>query len=134
MTHRDDNKGFDQVLEVLIENGLDGMASAMEVLYNEAMKIERSAFLNADSHERTPERRGYRNGFKQKKVKTRVGELDLAVPQVRNLEETSARFYPKSLEKGLRSERALKLAIAENWFKRGCFPLLKRVWRLQKTT
>ena len=38
MTHRSDNKAFDQVLEVLIENGLDGMVTAMEVVFNEAMK------------------------------------------------------------------------------------------------
>jgi len=114
MAHRsEDHKAFQQVLEVLIENGLDGMASAMEILFNEAMKIERSVFLGADSHERTPERRGYRNGFKGKKVKTRVGELEVAVPQVRDLKDPDDTFYPKSLEKGLRSERALKLAIAE---------------------
>ena len=113
MTHRSDDKVFGQVFEVLIENGLDGMASAIEVLLNEAMKIERSDFLGADSHERTAQRCGYRNGFKDKKVKTRVGELNLAVPQVRDLKDKSEGFYPKSLEKGLRSERALKLAIAE---------------------
>ncbi len=62
MAHRsDDNKAFRQVLEVLIENGLHGMATAMEVFLSEAMKIERTAFLGADSHERTSERRGYRN-------------------------------------------------------------------------
>ena len=114
MTHRsEDNTAFEQVMEVLIENGLEGMAGAMEVLLNEAMKIERSAFLKANSHERTSERRGYRNGFKDKKVKTRIGELEVAVPQVRDLKDPADPFYPQSLEKGIRSERALKLAIAE---------------------
>ena len=114
MAHRsEDNKAFQQVLEALIENGLDGIASAMEVLFNEAMKVERSAFLGAASHERTSKRRGYRNGFKDKKVRTRVGELNVSVPQVRDLKDRDDTFYPKSLEKGLRSERALKLAIAE---------------------
>lgn len=114
MTHRgEDDKAFRQVLEVLIDNGLGGMASAMEVLLNEAMKIERSAFLGAGPYERTSERRGRCNGFKEKKVKTRVGELAVAIPQVRDLKESTESFYPKSLEKGLRSERALKLAIAE---------------------
>ncbi len=37
-----------------------------------------------------------------------MGELHLEIPQVRGL-----RFYPKSLERGCRSEKALKLAIAE---------------------
>ena len=112
MTHRSDNKSFEQVLEVLIENGLDGMASALEVILNEAMKLERSSFLGAGPHERTPERRGYSNGFKDKTVRSRIGELSLKIPQVRDLQGSEG-FYPKSLEKGLRSERALKLALAE---------------------
>jgi len=110
MTHREDNKTLGDVLEVLIEHGLDGMARAMEIVFNEAMKLERSGFPGAGLHERTPERRGYANGYKGKKVKSRVGELELKIPQVRG---TEGSFYPRSLEKGLRSERALKLAIAE---------------------
>jgi putative transposase len=47
-------------------------------------------------------------GFKPKTVQTRVGALTLAVPQTRGVG-----FYPSALEKGLRSERALKLALAE---------------------
>ena len=57
-------------------------------------------------------RRGYANGFTRKRVKTRVGELDLRVPQVRDVED-GEEFYPQALERGVRSERALKLAIAE---------------------
>jgi len=113
MTHRGDDKAFKQVLEVLIENGLEGMASAMEVLLNEAMKIERAGFLGAEPHERTTDRRGYGNGYKDKTVRSRVGELKLKIPQVRDLKDPESGFYPKSLERGLRSERALKLAIAE---------------------
>jgi len=47
MTRHCDNKGIDQVLEVLIENGLDGIGTVFEIILNEAMKIERSAFLEA---------------------------------------------------------------------------------------
>jgi len=74
------------------------------------MKLERSGFLGAGPHERTPEHRGYANGYKGKRVKSNVGELELKIPQVRDTEEG---FYHRSLEKGLRSERALKPAIAE---------------------
>ena len=73
-----------------------------------AMQLERSEFLGAEAYERTASRRGYRNGFKGKRIQTRVGDLHLEIPQVRGL-----RFYPKSLERGCRSEKALKLAIAE---------------------
>ena len=100
--------GLEQVLELLTDQGFDGMAQAMQTLFNEAMKIERSAVLGAQPYERSDERLGYANGYKPKTVHTRVGELALAVPQARGIP-----FYPSSLERGQRSERALKLAIAE---------------------
>jgi len=112
VTHREDLTPVDRALSALAEEGFDGMAEAIAVLLNEAMKIERSAFLGADLHERTQERRGYANGFKPKSVKTRVGTVDLQVPQARDVED-GATFYPQSLERGQRSERALRLAVAE---------------------
>lgn len=110
MTHPEQHTAIQSALEALVEEGLDGMATAMQILFNEAMKIERSQFLGAGPHERTPDRAGYANGFKPKTMKSRVGELALRIPQVR---DTATPFYPRSLERGLRSERALKLAIAE---------------------
>lgn len=100
--------GWDDVLTLLVDHGFEGFASAMQILLNEAMKLERQAALNAQPYERTQTRRGYANGFKPKTVETRLGRLELAVPQTRGVE-----FYPSSLERGTRSERALKLAIAE---------------------
>ena len=100
--------GLEQVLELLTDHGFDGMAQAMQTLFNEAMKLERSVALGAHLYERSDERLGYANGYKPKTVQTRVGELALAVPQTRGMP-----FYPSSLERGQRSERALKLAIAE---------------------
>ena len=108
--HETDSTTAGDVLRILIDNGLDGMARALETLMNEAMKLERAEFLGAAPHERTEARRGYANGFKPREIRTRAGALRLAVPQVRDVEEP---FYPKSLERGARSERALKLAIAE---------------------
>jgi len=112
MTHHNESHGesnpFDLMIQVLDEHGFDGMAHAIEILVNEAMKIERSEVLRADPYERTDQRRGYANGFKPKTLATRVGKVELQVPQTRDVE-----FYPKSLERGVRSERAMKLAIAE---------------------
>ncbi len=113
MTRPDDQSTIVRAaLELLTENGLDEMATALEILINESMKLERDEFLGAAAYERTEERRGYANGFKPKSLKTRLGKLHLAVPQVRNVAGGES-FYPKSLERGERSERALKLAIAE---------------------
>jgi transposase-like protein len=108
MTDHVQDSQFDNILELLSEHGFDGMKEAMETLFNEAMKIERSVHLGAGLHERSDARAGYANGYKNKQVKTRVGELSLKVPQTRDTD-----FYPASLEKGIRSERALKLALAE---------------------
>jgi transposase-like protein len=85
------------------------MADAMRLMLNEAMRIERSQVLEAAPYQRTEKRRGYANGFKAKTVSTRLGEMALEVPQVRG----DVQFYPSALERGLRSERALKCAIAE---------------------
>jgi len=108
MTPKLDSTATAKVMEVLSENGIEGMSQVFATLLNEVMKVERSAALGAQPYERTSERKGYANGFKSKTVLTRCGKLRLEVPQARGLS-----FYPKSLTKGCRSEKALKLAIAE---------------------
>ena len=91
-----------EILEELIEEGTEAFRGILEKLFKVAMQLERSEFLGAEAYERTKSRGGYRNGFKGKRIQTRVGELRLEIPQVRGL-----RFYPKSLERGCRSEKAL---------------------------
>ena len=108
MTCHVKNTQFDLAMELLITNGFDGIADAVSILMNTAMQIERSRYLKAEPYERTEQRRSYANGYKSKTIKSRIGEIDLAVPQTRD-----CNFYPQSLERGLRSERALKLALAE---------------------
>lgn len=102
----------EQLLEGLLEHlcadGLSALPEAMRLLMNAAMRAERQQFMGAGPHERTSDRVAHANGFKDKTVRTRVGEITFAVPQVRE-----GGFYPQALEKGLRSERALKLALAE---------------------
>ena len=108
MTYQQENTAFDQAMELLIKNGFNEIATPICTLMNAAMKIERARFLNAAPYERTDKRQGYANGYKNKTVNTRVGSIQLDVPQTRNCD-----FYPSSLERVLRSERALKLALAE---------------------
>jgi transposase-like protein len=108
VTHQEQFTAFDQVIQLLSEEGFDGMAEAITVLLNEAMKLERSEAIGAAPYERTTGRRGYANGFKPKTVSSRLGNLRLNIPQTRDGE-----FYPSVLERGERSERALKLAVAE---------------------
>lgn len=108
MAQQAENKTIEDAVELLKTNGFEGMAEAVTALMNSAMRAERSEYLGAAPYERCATRAGHANGYKDKTVKTRLGELPLSIPQTRD-----SSFYPRSLERGLRSERALLLSIAE---------------------
>jgi transposase-like protein len=108
MTHPIQTTALEPIVELLAEHGFDGLAQAVTVLLNEVMKLERTHALGAGPYQRCEDRKGHANGFKPRTINTRLGALTLAVPQARGVE-----FYPSALEKGIRSERALKLAVAE---------------------
>lgn len=104
MTHQENYKLTNEI----IEKGLEAVPELMQVLINNAMQVERTKYLQAEEYERTAERKGHANGYKPKTVRTRIGEITFAVPQVRE-----GGFYPSALEKGMRSERALMTTLAE---------------------
>ena len=105
---KNNSYSYEKVLELICEQGADGFKEALRLLMNAAMVEEREKYLGATAYERTEGRQGYANGYKDKTLKTRVGSLELDIPQTRD-----SKFYPGSLEKGKRSERVLGLAIAE---------------------
>jgi transposase-like protein len=108
MTYEADCTLSKELLERIAQQGLDVLPELIRTVINTAMQIERQNHLSAAPYERSRERQGHANGYKPKTVTTRVGKITFDVPQVRE-----GGFYPQSLEKGLRSERALKLALAE---------------------
>ena len=108
MTYHEDFTLPAELLEQVQEQGLDVLPELIRVIINAAMQAERTEYLQAAPYQHNPERIGHANGFKPKTMRTRVGEITFAIPQVRE-----GGFYPQALEKGLRSERALTLALAE---------------------
>ena len=108
MTHQDQSNVLHEVVELLTDNGCEGYAQVFELILNQAMLIERSQALGAEPYQRSESRLGHANGFKPKSLTSRLGKLNLQIPQTRGVE-----FYPSALERGERSERALKLAVAE---------------------
>jgi transposase-like protein len=100
---------LNHVLQLLTDQDHTGFAEGLRLLVNEAMRVERHQVLQAQPYERTDSRVGYANGFKPKTLASRVGPITFRVPHVRG--ETA--FYPSALDKGIRSEQALKLAMAE---------------------
>lgn len=113
MTRENNDNKLDIVMELLNQNGFEAYAQVLRILLNEAMKIERDEALGAGPYERTDNRKGYANGYKPRNIDTRMGKLTVDVPQVRG----NVDFYPSALERGSRSERALKVAIAEMYVK-----------------
>src|SRR6266498_4322465 len=108
MTYRADFTLPAEIMEQVQEQGLDVLPELIRIVIDAAMQAERSEHLQAGPYQHTDERQGYANGYKPKTMRTRVGDITFAVPQVRE-----GGFYPQALEKGLRSERALTLALAE---------------------
>ncbi len=114
MTYQTDCTLPEELLEQIAQQGLDVLPDIIRTVINTAMQIERQNFLGVGPYERSPERRDHANSYKSKTVATRVGKIAFDVPQVRD-----GTFYLQSLEKGLRSERALKLALAEMYVQGG---------------
>ncbi len=108
MTYQDDFTLPPEILAQISEQGLEFLPELIRIVINTAMLIERQKHLGVRPYERSPERRGLANGYKPKSVTTRMGKITFDVPQVREGD-----FYPEALEKGLRSERALTLTLAE---------------------
>ncbi len=108
MTYQNDFTLPGEFLEQIATEGFEALPDIIRLLINKAMEAERRQYLKAEPYQHTPERTGQANGYKPKTVTTRMGEITFDIPQVR-----SGGFYPQALEKGLRSERALNLALAE---------------------
>src|SRR5437763_13114973 len=111
MTHQIEGTLVEEVVQLLRDDphSADSLATALRIVLNQAMQAERAQVLQAAPYERTQERRGYANGYKDKTLQSRLGALPLKVPQVRG----GVDFYPSALERGVRSERALTVALAE---------------------
>ena len=97
-----------------IQERMDGdvFKAMLEVMAQRLMEEELALHLRAERHERTEDRRGHRNGYKGRSLKTRMGELALQVPQARGVEP----YSPTLFAKWQRSERALLVACAEMYF------------------
>lgn len=90
------------------EGGDDGIRRLLETTVQRVLDEELTAFLGAETYERSERRTGYRNGYKPRELKTRVGTLELLVPKDRE-----GRFQTELFGRYQRSEKALVLAVAE---------------------
>jgi len=88
--------------------GDEGVGKLLESVLNQVLEAQVREHVKAAPFERTEERAGYRNGYREREMKTRVGTLDLRVPRVR-----SGSFSTELFDRYQRSEQALVLALME---------------------
>ena len=95
-----------QLVDVLSKN--DAIRGLLESVLNQVLETQMTEHLGAKPHEQTDERTGYRNGTRVRELYTRVGPLNLQVPQTRD-----GSFKTEIFKRYQRSEQAFVLGIME---------------------
>jgi len=86
----------------------DAAVGLLEAVLNEYLKLETTEQVQAEPYERTDSRQCYRNGYRTRRLMTRVGPIELEVPRLRN-----GQFSTELFDRYQRSEQALVLAMME---------------------
>ena len=107
MAQNKNSSKLNELQEVLL-NDKDFLKRAVESFCQKLLEEEMTQLLQADKYQRTEKRCGYRNGYKPRKLKTRVGTLELLVPQDRE-----GRFRTQLFARYQRSEKALLASLMQ---------------------
>ena len=91
-----------------MEGEAEFLKEGVRALSQALMEMEVEEHIGAARHERTPGRKGQRNGYRQRIWDTRVGAVELSVPRVRD-----SSYFPSLLEPRRRAERALSAVVQE---------------------
>jgi len=107
MTPNKDKAGKLDVKELLTRDE-QWLRAVVQQAVQQALEAEMEEALGAAKGERSQDRRGYRSGYYQRSLITRVGKLELRVPQDRQ-----GLFRTELFERYQRSEKALLAAMVE---------------------
>ena len=97
---------------LLLQDKQEGFRRIGEKFLNAVLEKEFSEHIGAQKHERTGEREDYRNGHKERRLKTTLGELNLLRPYAR-----VGKFDTKLFENYSRIDKALSSIIVESYLK-----------------
>ncbi len=98
----------DSVVEGVLLDDPDFLREIVERSVQQILEAEMTAHIGVDKYERGEHRRGHRNGYKPRELKTRVGRLSLLVPQDRE-----GTFSTQLFARYQRNEKALVLTLME---------------------
>ena len=105
MAQAHDTTGLNEVLQEISESG-NPLLTMLRMICQEVMELEVSQKINADRSERSEDRIGYRSGYRDRRLDTRLGTLNLTIPKLR-----SGGYVPTFMERWQRSEQALVATI-----------------------
>jgi putative transposase len=91
-----------EIVNALFSKSPDGLRELVRAVMQEMLEAEMTDALGAEKGERSAARLGYRSGYYSRTLVTRVGKLELRVPQDRD-----GRFSTELFERYQRSEQAL---------------------------
>ncbi len=100
------------LINIGLEEDADFLQQGVQLLSQMLMEVEVEQQIGAGKHERNPERKNYRNGHRQRTWKTRVGEIDLAIPKLRK-----GSYFPSLLQPRRPAEKALLAVVQEAYLK-----------------
>lgn len=109
MTRAKDTEAFVETQASLLDDA-GFLQGVIQGFFQEYLSRELTEFLQAERYARTEGRQGYRNGYKPRTLKTRVGRVELAVPQDRE-----GWFHTQLFARYQRNEKALVLALQESY-------------------
>ena len=107
MTRKKSNRTTDEIKAMMAEDG-EFLRPMVRTVIQEFLEAEMSETIGAQKGERTEGRLGYRSGYYPRSLITRVGKLELRIPQ-----ERQGRFSTEIFERDQRSEKALVAALTE---------------------
>ena len=108
MTRKNDKQSLPELKALIVQNQ-DMMQPLVEWLLQQVLEAEMSEALGAAKSERCEGRLGHRSGYYPRRLVTRVGTMELRVPQDR-----AGRFSTQLFERYQRSEKALVAALVES--------------------
>ena len=114
--HRDGVALMEYLRKVGLEPDEGFLQEGLRQLTQTVLELEAAEHIGAGRYERTPERKTYRNGHRERVWETRVGEIPLRIPKVRD-----GSYFPSLLEPRRRSEKAL-LAVVQQAYVVGSVP------------
>jgi len=107
MARKNHNVNIEELKAIFHQNE-EGILSLLQPVIQSILEAEMTDFLGANTNERTDSRNGYRAGYYNRTLTTRMGKIELRVPRDRN-----GKFSTELFDRYQRSEKALVAALCE---------------------